>query len=417
MVEVASERGYPGATVTRVTSLAGLSRATFYEHFPNLDQCFLAAYRERLENVRRAVGIAAARSGGEERPKAVLGVLLAELGARPAVARLILVEALATPAAIRQDHEELIGRVDRQIAAFLDSQPPVGALQIPATALLGGVGELLATRVLSGSLGALPRLREEIVGWIDSYRLPPGKHPLPQARWGELGRFSTMIRAGSEEPPALLPRGRSALAPADASELRRRRILDATVRITSEEGYSFLTVARIAAAARIPRSAFYSHFEGKDAALLAAQTEGLQGAMAAVAAEYSPQLPWPERAWRAMTAFLTYVAEHPGHARIDFVESYLAGRAVTLYRQQNRTAFALFLEEGYRQNERAAALPRVCSEAIGAALFALLRRLVVEDRTEQMLSMLPAATYAILAPFLGPEEAADRIGDWARAAP
>ena len=365
MVEAASEHGYADATVSRVVALAGVSRATFYEHFSDRDDCFRATYREKLEVVRTVIGAAAAATSAEERPEAIVEALLGELAACPAVARLILVEALGAPKAIRADHEELIGRVDDEIAGFLDAQPPTGALQIPATALLGGVGELLATRLLAGPAQPLTQLGSQLNRGVESYRLPRGVSPHRQSH-------------------------------------RRQRILDAAVRLAALEGYSSLTVAGIAAAAKVPRSAFYSHFDGKEEALLAAQTEGMQGAMAAAAAEYSPPAPWPARVWRALAAFFTYVAEHPYLARLDFVESYPAGQAMTRRRQQNRAAFALFLEEGYRQNATAAGLPRICSEAI----FGLMRKLIVEERTERMLSILPAAAYAILAPFLGPREAA-----------
>lgn len=416
MVQAASEHGYPEATVARVVANAGVSRATFYEHFCDKDDCFQAAYREKLEVVRTAVRVAAGTATPRGRARAIVEVLLRELATRPDVARLILVEALGAPEAIRKGHEALIERIDEEIAGFLDTQPREEALQIPATALLGGVGELLATRVLAGPAQAPAQFRDQLMRWIGSYRLPAGEDPLRQARWSELGRFSQVIPREPDDPPALLPRGRSALPSMTAAARRRKRILDATVRLTAREGYASLTVARIAAAAKVPRSAFYSHFDGKQEALLTAQTEGMQGAMAMAAAEYSLPAPWPERVWRAATAFLHYVAEHPDLARLDFVESYSAGRAVTLRRQQSRAVFALFLEDGYRQNAGAADLPRICSEAIGAAIFALMRKLVIEEKTGRMLSILPAASYTILAPFLGPQEAADRVQEWAQEA-
>jgi AcrR family transcriptional regulator len=417
MVEAASEQGYGRATVSRVVGLAGVSRATFYEHFADRDDCFLAAYRTKLEAIRGTVHGAAAAGSPDQRPEAVLDVLLAELAADAAGARLILVEALAAPEEVRAEHERLIAGIDREIAGFLDAQPSAGAVQIPATALLGGVGEVLATRMLTDPAEPVPRLRDELSRWIDGYRLPAGARPLSQDLWSELGRFSRVIRRDPDRPPALLPRGRSALPPEDAASLRRKRILDATVRLTAANGYQSLTVALIAAAARVPRNAFYSHFDGKEEALLAAQTEGMQGGMAVAAAEYSLSGPWPQRVWRSLSVFLTYVAENPDSARLAFVESYSAGRTVTLHRQRNRMAFGLFLEEGYRQSTRANRLSRFCSEAIGAAIFALMRKLVIEGRTEQMLSLLPPIAYTVLAPFLGPEEAADRVRAWARAAP
>jgi AcrR family transcriptional regulator len=416
MVAAASTHGYAGATVSRVVGLAGVSRATFYELFGDRDECFQEAYRTSLEGVRAAVRAVAETSASGERPEAVLDVLLKELASRPAVARLILVEALAAPPPIRKGHEGLIRQVDREIAAFLDSQPPTGALQVPATALLGGAGEALATRMLAEPGSCMSQLRGELVEWMDSYRLPEGVDPVPQGHWIELGRFSKGVRRRAEQAMTLLPRGRTALPPEDAAGLRRKRILDATVRLIAREGYAGLTVGRIAVDARIPRSAFYSHFEDKEEALLAVQTEGMQGAIAVTAAEYSPTAPWPERGWRSLRALLTYIGENPDHARLQFVESYAAGQAATMHRRQHQRVFGLFLEEGYRQSSRAERLPRFCSEAIGAAMFGLIRKLVIEGKTDRMLSLLPAAAYTVLAPFLGPQAALEQVQAFSRGA-
>jgi AcrR family transcriptional regulator len=211
-----------------------------------------------------------------------------------------------------------------------------------------------------------------------------------------------------------LPRGRSALPKETAAEERRRRLLDATAKVAARSGYSGLTVARIAAAARVSRTAFYSHFDGKEEAVRAAQIHGLQEAMGVVAAEYSPAAPWPQRVGRAMHAFLTNVGSKPDYARLDFIESFAAGHETVRHRHENQMAFGLFLEEGYRQNAGAAGLPRVCSEAIGGAMFGMVRKLAVEDRIHRILSLLPAAGYTILAPFIGPEDAATQVQAWAR---
>jgi AcrR family transcriptional regulator len=415
MVEAASARGYRGATVSRVVELAGVSRATFYEHFSGREDCFLAAYRLKVDEVGAALRAAAGAGGQRDLPAAVLDVLLAALAADPAGARLVLLEALATPAATRAEHEDLIAEVERLTAGFLDEQAAV-AIQIPAAALFVGVGHVLGARVLARAAGDLPRLLADLSRWIDAYRLPDGVPPLPQRRWRELGRFAKLVEPDAGAELSLLPRGRSAL-PADiAAQARRERLLDATARVAAEGGYSSLTVERIAAAARVPRTAFYSHFEGKDEAFLAAQTHGLQGAIAVAAAEYSPAAPWPRRVWKAVGALLEYVGENPDYARLDFVESFAAGPAAIDNRHENQMVFALFLEDGYRQSPQAGDLPRVCSEAIAGAVFGLMRSLVIEERTERMLSLRPAVVYTILAPFIGPGEAVDLVQAWARGA-
>ena len=54
-----SEKGYAKVTVADVVSLAGVSRRTFYEHFKDVEDCFVAAYepatRALLAEVEPAV--------------------------------------------------------------------------------------------------------------------------------------------------------------------------------------------------------------------------------------------------------------------------------------------------------------------------------------------------------------------------
>jgi AcrR family transcriptional regulator len=416
MVEAASQHGYLGATVSRVAALAGVSRATYYQHFGCREECFLEAYRVEAGRLRDAVRDAAAATPPALRPEAVLEVLVGALAENPAVARVLLVEALAAPAPARAEHEQLIRVAEELIARHLDSQGTAFPIQIPAAALLGGVGEVLASRVISAPSEDLATVRDGLLRWIDSYRLPAGSRPLPQRRWGDLGRFARRVASRAAEQPPLLPRGRSALPRGAAAEERRRRLLDATARIAARSGYSQLTVAQIAAAARVPRTAFYSHFEDKQEAVRAAQIHGLQEAMGVVAMEYSAAASWPERVRRAMEAFLANVGSKPDYARLDFVESFAAGPAATRRRHESQMAFALFLEEGYRQRPSAGRLPRLCSEALGGAMFGMMRKLVVENQIERMPSLLAPASYTVLAPFIGPQKAAAQVQAWTRGA-
>jgi len=415
MADAASKYGYSGATVSRVVEAAGVSRATFYEHFTGRDDSFLAAYREKSRQVGAVVEAATQAAAQEDRPAAVLDILLEEVATDPAAVRLVLIEALAAPAPIRTEHEQLIARVEEVVARYLDGQESQCPIQIPAMALVAGVGEVVAMRALGGAKEDSATLRSALLRWIDSYRLPPGARPLPQGGWQELGRFAKSIVPPAREEPPLLPRGRSALTPVCAAAVRRRRLLDATARLSVSDGYFGLTVARIAAAARVPRAAFYSHFDCKEDALLAAQTEALQEGMGAAAAAYSPAAPWPERVWKAGEALLSNVARNRDYAHLDFVESYAAGPVAIRRRHQNHMAFAMFIEDGYRHTS-AAPLSPVAPEAIAGAIFGLMRSLVVAGRTDRMLSLLPVATYTILTPFIGPKVAADQVKVWAREA-
>jgi AcrR family transcriptional regulator len=416
MVEAASRHGYGGATVARVTALAGASRATFYQHFSSREDCFLAAYREKAREVTSTIGAAAAAASPAERPHAVLDVLFGELIENRPLARFLLIEPLGAPQAVRSEHEALLARADGLVAGFLQEQDPDGAIQIPSAALVAAVGEVLARQALAEEPEEPSRLRSDLGRWIDAYRLPSGMSPLSQQDWRDLGRFARVMPPEPEDRPPLLARGRSALPAEGVAGARRRRILDATARLSLEEGYAAITVAQIAAAARVPRAAFYSLFEAKREALMAAQTRGLQEAMAVAAAEYSPAAPWPRRVWNMARGFLTYLGERPHYAHLDFVESYAAGPEAVRHRQQNHMVFALFLEDGYRHCPDASRLPWACTEAIAGGVLGLIRNLLIEGRAERMLSLLPEVAYVSLAPFIGPVAAADQVRQWAQAA-
>ena len=71
-----AERGYAAATIDDVVRRAGVSKKTFYDHFADKQDCFLAAYEaaseELLERVREAHAsrgrLARAHAGGRRAP-------------------------------------------------------------------------------------------------------------------------------------------------------------------------------------------------------------------------------------------------------------------------------------------------------------------------------------------------------------
>jgi len=44
MTRAVSEKGYAKVTVADIVALAGVSRRTFYEHFKDVEDCFVSAY-------------------------------------------------------------------------------------------------------------------------------------------------------------------------------------------------------------------------------------------------------------------------------------------------------------------------------------------------------------------------------------
>jgi AcrR family transcriptional regulator len=99
-----AERGYAAATIDDVVRGAGVSKKTFYEHFADKQECFLAAYEaaseELLERVREAH---ASEDDWLERARAGIRAYLRWLAAEPALARVFLIEvAAAGPQALER---------------------------------------------------------------------------------------------------------------------------------------------------------------------------------------------------------------------------------------------------------------------------------------------------------------------------
>jgi AcrR family transcriptional regulator len=117
-----AEKGYAAATIDDIVRGAGVSKKTFYEHFADKLDCFLAAYEaasdELLEHVRAAQEGAGGDVGGAQpsttlkgsdpshwlaRTRAGIHAYLRWLAAEPALARVFLIEvAAAGPEALER---------------------------------------------------------------------------------------------------------------------------------------------------------------------------------------------------------------------------------------------------------------------------------------------------------------------------
>jgi AcrR family transcriptional regulator len=415
MAVVVAQHGYGGASVARVLERAGLSRQTFYNHYPTRDDCCLAAYRSAAAEVGGRLRAAARQSAPADRFEATIAALL---DVDRAALRMLLVDALGGCAAVRAEHERQLGGIERLIGRFL-ATPGAPKLQVPAIALLGGICGVVSERILSDHTLREEDLLEGLVAWVRSYERTDGDAVRPLEDEPETSLARPVRRAAGPPGAAevrLLPRGRSALPPDLADGTRRSRILEATRRQVAALGYERLTVADIVADARIPRASFYTHFSGKQEAFLAAQATALRESIARAAAEYVTGATWPERGWRGLGALLEYVATHPAHARLGFVEVHAAGPAAVAQHEEMRGAYTLFLADGYRQRAEAARLPQLRSQAIAGAIEAIVRGYVVRGRTDRLRDALPRCAYVALAPFVGPEAALSWVEERTRAA-
>jgi AcrR family transcriptional regulator len=170
MLNAAADLGYLETNVQDVIDRAGVSRPTFYEHFSNKEDCFLAAFDTSADRLRKKVD-AAARKGGDvwrERVRYSLEALLRFASREPDTARTMVVEARAASATAVRRRVELMD----DFASCLESQAiellPDGRSHTALTAsgIVGGVESLLYSRLCKQEYDQLESLLPSLMYFV-----------------------------------------------------------------------------------------------------------------------------------------------------------------------------------------------------------------------------------------------------------
>jgi AcrR family transcriptional regulator len=411
MTEIVARQGYAQASIAQAVSLARVSRSTFYEHFEDKLDCFLALERELGGQAIASIEQVALESNPENVAQVTIQALVELVERDPIGARVLLSESLAAGARAMDERDAFMGRIEALIEE-LWTAAPTGApsLDLPAQVLVGGVCRLLSIRIQRGA-GGMQGVLPDLLTWADSYTRGDG-----QPRWRMLGRKDWTPLAPSAHAdvpmapaPARLPAGRHSLPVAYVSANQRERILHATVTMLMKKGYTATTVADIVAEAQLTRAVFYQNFRDKEELLSEINQVHFQQMMAVSASAFFSEEHWPERAWAAIHAAGEVNAAHPAGAHIGFIDTNAVGPELTRRVNDIIMAFGIFLEEGYRVRPEAESLPRLCSEAIAAALCELMYGEIRHGRASQVRDLIPHVAYIALAPFMGPEAGSDFV--------
>ncbi len=86
MTQAAARYGYGNASVARVVEQAGVSRATFYEHFSDKEACFLAAFEQAGARIEGGLARVEADRAPATNAPALIEKLLANIAKDPAAA-------------------------------------------------------------------------------------------------------------------------------------------------------------------------------------------------------------------------------------------------------------------------------------------------------------------------------------------
>ncbi|HEY7830149.1 MAG TPA: TetR/AcrR family transcriptional regulator [Solirubrobacteraceae bacterium] len=419
MAKAVARRGYTDATVAQAIAYAGVSRSTFYEHFEDKEDCFLASFSALAPVLGEELLQAVQDVPWEQKPRVMLSVVLDPSKSDTAMHwRLLLTQARAGEPRIRAAREQFVERLEQAFEALLEAPPEgIPTLDIPAKALLGGVRSVISTRRYTHDAHEQGLLLDDLETWTGSYAVSPGYARRSSAEWDELGlglcdsgfggagdeRGAGATRGNAERPR--LPRGRNRLPANVVASEHHTRIVEATAHVIRAKGYTATTIADIVAAAGTSRGVFYGQFQNKQEVFLAAQTMALEKGLTTASAAFFTGRTWPEQVWNGLDALFGYLAGLPDLAHLMLIEPYAAGVAALDRILDTMRTLSLFLEEGYHRSPRAEQLPRICSDAIAGAIHELLCHAAQNDRVPELRQLLPQAVYVALAPFLGPGKA------------
>ncbi|HEX5714328.1 MAG TPA: TetR/AcrR family transcriptional regulator [Solirubrobacterales bacterium] len=168
MLLASGERGYEQISVQDVIEQAGASRATFYKHFEDKDDCFAQAYREAAGWLyARLTAVAQRQPGWREGLRAALAELLEFCANQPAMARALLVEVHAAAGAALAEHDVVMERLSHAIDG---ARREISSRQAPppvtATFMVGAIETLVRTKLMSDDPETAPEMLPGLLHFV-----------------------------------------------------------------------------------------------------------------------------------------------------------------------------------------------------------------------------------------------------------
>lgn len=164
MIRVVGREGYKETSVADVIEEANVSRTTFYKHFEDKHECFLAAYEVLVEQVFAEV---IANCDGTEswlsRMEAGLATIVKLFALEPELARTAVVEVAAAGADARQMHWDAVARFTQYLE---DGRELSDGRELPENISLmsaGAVSGLIFDELLAGRAAQLPAMLPDLL--------------------------------------------------------------------------------------------------------------------------------------------------------------------------------------------------------------------------------------------------------------
>jgi len=188
----------------------------------------------------------------------------------------------------------------------------------------------------------------------------------------------------------------------------RERVMRSMICSVAERGYADTGVSEVIESAGVLPATFDRLFDGKDDCVLAAYDWVVAQILDRVALAYAlgAATSWSEGVRRGLEALLDAIAEQPAAARMALVEvPPISPDAHARYRATLERLASLLRGGREHLDEDDEPPPQVELMALGGAEVILVDE-VSAGRADQLPARMPEILFAILVPYLGPEDAA-----------
>jgi AcrR family transcriptional regulator len=217
--------------------------------------------------------------------------------------------------------------------------------------------------------------------------------------------------SSSTSDPQQTQSGTQSLPRAYLVRSQKERLLEAMLRVAAAKGYEATTVDDVIEVAGVSRKTFDEMFEDKSSCFLEAYDAVFDVLVAHVTSAFEEAAgdPWPERINSGLSAFVGLLSVEAGIARLSMVEVTAAGDDARARYRAALARFTPFLEEGRDYASQGEELPADTARfAIGGATSMIFDE-IRAGRGPELRRILPDLVFAVLMPYLGPEEAEDEM--------
>jgi AcrR family transcriptional regulator len=163
--ELVAKRGYQGTTIELIAKTARVALSTFYEHFANKEECFLAAFDETVEAATEALReLVGTELPWEEQVSKGVAVLLEMVAGDPARARMCIVESQTAGNVALARYEAMLESAVPKLREGRKLTPRAAAL--PGTledAIVGGIAWLVHQRLVMNEVDDVEALLPEVL--------------------------------------------------------------------------------------------------------------------------------------------------------------------------------------------------------------------------------------------------------------